>query len=145
MTFSTSRLVGSKVLVQGTDVFGTAGQTILDSTQWDEVNSNKEFDQATSAFDAAVEAFFAPLTEAAEKLDRAVADKPTDSVGYVVLNEAVEGVAAQPAHLIKLTSDSVVLRLIEQGDTNRLVWVGDDLEVLESAPAPAVPVDVSSD
>ena len=133
MTFTTQRLVGSRVLVGGSDVFGNKGQVILDSTQWDEVNGDKAYDQAAEAFDAAVEAFFAPLTEASEKLGKAL-QKPVDPATYVVLREAVEGVQAQPEQLVKLHHDSVVLRLIEQNaGTGRLIWVGDDqLEVLEA-------------
>ena len=84
MTFTTSRLTGERVLVRGTDVFGTTGSTVLDSSQWTEVNSRKEFSQATDEFDAAVQAFFAPLTEAAEKINKKL-EKPTDACRYVVL------------------------------------------------------------
>ena len=134
MTFTTQRLVGSRVLVGGSDVFGNTGQVILDSTQWDDINADKAYDQATEAFDSAVEAFFAPLTEAAEKLGATAKGRPVDPATYVVLREAVEGQAAQPEQLIKLSHDSVVLRLVEQNaGTSRLIWVGDDhLEVLEA-------------
>ncbi len=132
MTFATTRLVGSRVMVKGTDVFGTEGQTVVDSTQWDEVNATTEYDQATEAFEAAVLEFFAPITEAAEELNSKM-KRPDDPASYVVLKEAVEGVAAEPAQLVRLTKDSVILRLIEQGDTDRLVWVGDELEVTEAS------------
>ena len=132
MTFTTTRLVGARVMVKGTDVFGTEGQTVVDSTQWDEVNANTEFDQATEAFEAAVQEFFAPITEAAEKLNSSM-KRPDDPASYVVLKEAVEGVQAEPAQLVRLSKDSVVLRLIEQGDTDRLVWVNDELEVTEAS------------
>lgn len=132
MTFTTTKLVGSRVLVKGTDVFGVEGQTILDSTQWDEVNAHREFDQAADAFDAAVTEFFAPILEAAEKMNRKVEATP-DPVSYVVLHEAVEAVPGQPGQLVKLNHDSIVLRLIEQNAaTARLVWVGDELEILEA-------------
>lgn len=130
MTFTTQKLVGSRVLVKGADSSGTEGQTILDSTQWDEINSHTAFDKATEAFEAAVESFFAPLTEATEAINKAL-NKPNDPLSYVVLHEAVEGTAPQAEQLIKLSHDSIVLRLIEQGDHDRLVWVGDELEVLE--------------
>lgn len=131
MTFTSSRLVGNRVMVQGTDVLGTHGQTILDSTQWDEVNANQAFDTATEAFEAAVEEFFAPLTEAAEKANQALV-KPDDPASYVVLREATTGVRPDAGEVIKLTRDSIVLRLIEQGDTARLVWVNGELEILEA-------------
>lgn len=130
MTFTARRLVGNRVMVTGTDVLNTSGQTILDSTQWDEINADKKFSKATEEFDAAVEEMFAPITRAAEKLSQAIA-VPEDSASYVVLREPVEGVRPDPGHVIKLDRDSVILRLIEQGDTSRLVWVNGELEVLE--------------
>jgi hypothetical protein len=128
--FTTTRLVDERVLVQGTDVFGNEGQTVLDSSQWTEVNSHKEFDQATAAFDAAVEEFFKPLTEAAEAVGKKLEKQP-DPIGFVVLSEEVAGVQGKPAHLVKLTKDSTVLRILESGDHDRLAWVNDQLEVLE--------------
>lgn len=136
MSFTTIKLANERVLVRGSDVFGTTGETVLDSTQWSEVNSRKEFSQATDEFDKAVQEFFKPLTEAAEKASKKL-EKPTDSMSYVVLQEGTEGVQAQPAQLIKLTRDSVILRILESGDTDRLCWVMDNLEVLEQPAAPS--------
>lgn len=141
MSFTTTPMIGNRVLVSGTDSFGVTGKEILDSTQWVGINEHKEFDQASASFDQAVEDFFAPIIEAAEAMHKTL-DKPTvDSIDYVVLHEAVEGVPAQRGELVKLNRDSVVLRLIEQGDFARLVWVNDSLEVLEVAVnvAPSVP------
>jgi hypothetical protein len=120
-------------MVVGTDTFGTTGKCVLDSTEWDEVKSGAEYDQAIEAFDAAVADFFAPILEAAEATT-AVIEKPQDPSSYVVLSEAVEGVEGKPAQLIHLNTDSIVLRLIESGDEDRLVWVDGRLEVLELAP-----------
>lgn len=127
--FTITRLVGARAMIKGTDVFDVEGQIIVDTTQWDEVNANTAYDQATEAFESAVEEFFAPLTKAAEAMHQQL-ERPKDSVGYVVLSEAVEGVAAKPAHIVKLGHDSVVLRLVEAGDFDRLVWVNGELEVL---------------
>jgi hypothetical protein len=140
MTFTTTKLVDERVLVRGTDVFGTSGSTVLDSSQWSEVNSRKEFSQATDEFDKAVADFFKPLTEAAEKVNKKIEKQP-DALSYVVLSEATEGVQAKPAQLIKLTKDSIILRIIEQGNTDRLAWVADELEVLavEDVPVGLVP------
>jgi hypothetical protein len=137
MSFTTSKLTGERVLVRGSDIFGTEGSTVLDSSQWVEMSSRKEFSQATEEFEKAVEEFFAPLTRAAEKASKKL-EKPTDAISYVVLQEATEGVEAKPAQLVKLTHDSICLRLIEQGDTDRLIWVNDTLEVLapEDVPVP---------
>ena len=57
-----------------------------------------------------------------------------DPSTFVVLREEVAGQPAQPGLLVKLNHDSVVLRLLEQGNHQRLVWVDNTLEVLESQP-----------
>ena len=146
MTFTTTKLVGNRVRVSGMDHFAVEGVTVLDSSQWDEINGNTEFNQATEAFDAAVESFFAPLLEAAGELAKA-GNRPTDSLGYVVLQEGVEATPGRQEQLVKLTRDSMVLRLLESGDHSRLVWIDDSLEILEVAvttsvtPAPVVDED----
>jgi hypothetical protein len=135
MTFTIQKLTGSRAVVSGTDVAGTEGKLVVSTHQWDELNARTETDQAQAAFDTAVEAFFKPLTDAAEELATKV-QRPTDSIGYVVLSEPEEGRPAKPGQLVKLTHDSIVLRIIESGNTDRLLWVGDNLEILE---APATP------
>ena len=132
-TFSTTQLVDNRVVVQGTDQFGSQGRTIVDGTQWAEVTGNNDYDQAVEAFESAVEQFFAPLMEATVKLEQSL-ERPTDSLGYVVLQEKVEATAGQEQVLVHLTKDSQILRLIDQGDFARLMWVGEDLEILETLP-----------
>lgn len=134
MSFSITRLVNHRVLVKGEDSFGTTGSVTLNSQQWDEINADKQYSQALEAFDSAVESFFAPLIEAADAATAATLQGPQDPMSYVVLNEEVEGVQAKPAQLIHLNDDSIVIRLIESGDTDRLVWVDGRLEVLELSP-----------
>jgi hypothetical protein len=85
---------------------------------------------AGAEFDAAVEAFYAPLLQAAEAHNK-VLERPEDSLSFVVLDEGSEGEARRPQHVVRLSKDSMVLRLIEDGSTDRLVWVGDELEILE--------------
>lgn len=135
MTFTVTKLVNERAMIIGTDKFGVSGKTIVSTEQWDEVNSNTAYDQATEAFDAAVKEFFAPLTEASEKLVSAL-EKPEDETGYVVLNEGAPATPGEERVLIKLTRDSMILRLIEEGKADsRLVWVNDELEVLEPVKA----------
>lgn len=136
--FTITRLMGERAQVSGTDVAGNSGRTVVSTAQWDELNANTAFDKAKEAFDEAVENFFKPLTDAAEKLETAMS-RPEDSIGYVVLHEGVSGTQAQDEVIVKLTRDSIVLRLIEEGDTDRLLWVGDDLEITAAA-APATDV-----
>jgi hypothetical protein len=133
MTFKTTALVGDRVLVTGTDFLGTEGKTVLDSSQWTGIKQQRQLKSATSEFDAAVEEFFKPLTEAAEKAAKQ-AQPVEDPTTYVVIDEEVEGTQGRPAHLVKLTHDSIVLRLLEENaGTDRLAWVGDTLEVLASS------------
>lgn len=139
MTFTTTKLVGSRVMVSGTDVNGVAGQAILDSSQWDEIAADQAFSQAEKDFEAAAEAFFAPLVAAAEKVGKQL-ERKDDPISYVVLQDEVEATPGQRRQLVKLTKDSIVLRLLEQGDTNRLVWVNGEIEVTEVLPgSPSVP------
>jgi hypothetical protein len=134
MTFSTIKLTGSRVLVRGRDITGTEGECTISSAQWDELNARTDVDRAQQAFDEAVQEFFAPLTEAAEKAHRSL-EVPEDSTSYVVLDEGSEGEARRPRQVVKLSRDSVILRLIEEGNTDRLIWVNDQLEVTEASVA----------
>lgn len=143
MTFTTIPLTNERVLVKGTDIAGTADETIVSSAQWNELKVRDDVRRAQEDFDATVDEFFAPLLEAAEKAKGAV-DKPRDPLGYVVITEGQEGRPAVREHVVTLTRDSIILRLIEQGNTDRLIWVNGELEVTEaavqstpSAPAPA--------
>lgn len=137
--FKTTNLVGDRVLVQGTDFLGTEGKVVLDSSQWTELNKHKQWESATQEFDAAVEAFFAPISEAADKV-KAQTKTERDPVSFVVLEEETKGVQAKPAHVVSLTKDSQILRIIESGDHDRLAWVGDDLEILAASQTPALPL-----
>lgn len=142
-TFSTTNLVDNRVLVRGNDDLGNSGSTVLDGEQWADLNSHAEYSQAEADFNAAVEAFFAPITEATEALQKSL-EKPTDSLGYVVLQEATEGQAPQEQVLVKLTRDSQILRLIESGEASRLIWVDGDLEIL-AAPVAVIAGDIEDE
>jgi hypothetical protein len=122
MSFTMQRMLGNQAVVSGTDINGQDGSTTVSTTQWDELNGRTGFSKAQDEFDAAVEEFFKPLTDAAEKVTAAMAGKTSDPVEFVVVNEAVEGVAAKPATIVGLSKDSIIIRLIEEGDTDRLVW-----------------------
>jgi hypothetical protein len=122
MSFTAQNMLGGKVLVTGTDTLGNSGVTEVDSTQWDELKARQTFDASTEAFDAAVQEFFAPLTEAAEAVAESAKPKH-DKLEYVVLHEGTEGQQAQAEEIVQLTTDSIILRCIEEGQTDRLVWV----------------------
>lgn len=138
MTFTISRLVNSRAIVRGTDIVGGSGTCVVDTAQWDEINGNSQVDKAEAAFDEAVKEFFAPLTEAAAALHTSV-QQPDDSMSYIVLDEGVESTAGRRRNLVRLSRDSIILRMVEQGSTDRLVWVDDQLEILEANGQATVP------
>jgi len=134
---TTTALTNHRVLVTGSDVFGVEGKTVLDSHQWDELNAHNDHAEAHEAFEAAVEAFFEPITKAAEILEQSHAETE-DSLFTVQVSEAVEATAGRPAEVIHLHKDTAILRLIDQGDQARLIWVNDQLEILRETPKSTV-------
>jgi hypothetical protein len=132
MSFTIVKLAGDRALVKGRDTTGSYGQQILDASQWAEITAHTKHNDAHEAFDAAVEEFFAPLNAAVDAL-KATAKPKQDPLFFVTVQEKSEGVEAQDEVLVKLSHDSAVLRLIGQDpDTARLLWVNDNLEILEA-------------
>ena len=132
-TFEKRNLANHRALVTGLDEAGVQHQTVLDTEEWDQLNKRTGFTAAIEEYDAKVAEFFKPLTEAADRLENAHKIQ-TDPAFYVVEQEGVQPTEGQPEMLHFLSHDSVVIRLIEEGHTNRLVWVGDDIEILEDTP-----------
>lgn len=130
MTFSITKLVGDRAIVKGTDKFGTEGSTVVTTTQWDEVQAHSQFHTSVEAYDAAVEEFFAPLIAATEAVEAKMARPAADPISHVVLHEGTEAVQGEEATIIKLGRDAIILRIVEEGKTDRLVWVDDELEIL---------------
>lgn len=124
MTFQVQTMLGNEALITGTDVLGNEGRTTVSTAQWNELTARADFSKAEDDFNAAVEAFFKPITKAAKKAQKKMAAaEAQDPIAYVTISEGVEGVEAQPAQIVELTRDSIILRLIEEGQTDRLVWV----------------------
>lgn len=139
MTFTTLALTGDRVLVRGTDSTGTSGETVLHSEEWNQVKAQRSHAQAHDEFDSAVDAFFAPLLEAAEALEVQFTQPEVDPIGFVTIREGEQHVHGEQPVVVQLHHDSIVLRLIEEGKDDRLVWVNERLEVLApKAQAPAV-------
>ena len=132
-TFEKRNLANHRALVTGLDEAGVQHQTVLNTEEWDQLNKRTGFTAAIEEYDAKVAEFFKPLTEAADRLENAHKIQ-TDPAFYVVEQEAVTPTEGQPELLHFLSHDSVVIRLIEEGREDRLVWVGDDIEILEDAP-----------
>ena len=126
--FNTTNLAGQRVLVTGSK---KNQQTILDSTEWDSVKAHQAYHLAGDEFDAAVAAFFAPIVEAAEQANAALAESlpKRDDAFVVVLSEGIEGVEEVEPEVVQLGRDAAILRMIESGDTSRLIWVGDTIEI----------------
>lgn len=121
--FTVQTMLGGTALVSGTDKLGNVGKTQVFTHQWDELTGRNNFSKATADFDAAVEAFFKPLEKAAKKLDKALARPSQDPAEYIVLKEEVKGQQHQPAQVVALSRDSIILRMIDEGNTDRLVWI----------------------
>lgn len=126
--FNTTILAGQRVLVTGSK---KNQQTILDSTEWDSIKAHQAHHLAGDAFDEAVTAFFAPIVEAAEKANAALVESlpKRDDAFVIVLSEGTEGVEEVEPEVIQLGRDAAILRMIEEGNTDRLVWVGDTIEI----------------
>lgn len=120
--FTVTQLLGGGSLVEGTDVTGKEGRTILISDRWDAVKSIRAHMQASEAFDAVVTEFFAPLTEAAEAA-QAIAHPATAEWSKVVISKGTE---FEPEETVSLDMDGVLLRLLEETDGSTLRWIGDD-------------------
>lgn len=133
MTFKATALMGDRFVVSGTDFTGAMGTTVLDGSQWNQVLAHGTMRNAENDFNEAVESFFAPLMEAAKLLEQ---EKVTDDIATLVLEEGETGNAGRPAVVANLTKDSIILRLIERGDTDRLMWVNSNLEVLDIQEVP---------
>ena len=128
--FNVTRLAGARALVQGTD---EGESTILFTTEYDELKGNTALKEAEADFDTKVKEFFAPVTEASEAFEQAkkAALTVNDPAFRVVVQEAIEATAGQRERVHILGRDSAILRLIESGDTSRLLWVNGAIEITE--------------
>lgn len=132
MSFNIKNLAGDRALIEGTDILGYTGRIVVCSHEWNELKRLRKQDEAHAAFDAAVGDFYADLTAAAAALEASHEADGMDSLFYEVIGEAVEAVEGKPEQRLVLSKDSVILKLIESGNTDRLIWVGDQLEILEA-------------
>lgn len=137
MGFSTTNLTGNRVLVTGTDVRGTSGEVVVDSTQWLSIKRKGTYEEALASVDAAIAALVAPIQEAVDAANAKLKLPEMDPLLYVVEQDEVEHQQGRPMVTTKLNHDSVILRAIETGQADRLIWVGGTLE-LTAAPAPVV-------
>lgn len=126
MSFTITYLADDRALVQE-----DTHQIVLDAREYLAMKLRQEETGLIEAFDQTVEDFFGPIVEAAEKVNKLQAkEADLDPDFHVVFTEAVEGVEPVRREAYKLTKDTVILRLIEEGRTERLIWIGDQLEIL---------------
>jgi hypothetical protein len=116
--FEVTELLDGRTLVEGTDAKGVEGRTVLNSPTWDAVLRFRAEGEAMAEFDKTVEAFFAPLTEAADKLEAAAFGK-SNPWGTVTVGEDVEG---KEAREVILDRDGILLRLLAETDGAMLRW-----------------------
>lgn len=126
--FNVTRLAGKRALVQGTD---EGESTILFTAEYDELKGNTALKEAETDFGAKVKEFFAPVVEASEAFEQAkkAALTVNDPAFRVVVQEAIEATAGQHERVHILGRDTVILRLIDSGDTSRLLWVNGAIEI----------------
>lgn len=123
MGFTVVPLVSSGYLVSGTDGVGIDGTTVLKSEAWDLAVHLRNHEDADADFDAEVEAFFKPLTDAAEAHAKRIAG-PANDWSSVTVGETVEGKTAR--HL-ELDENGVLLRILDETDGSSLRWVNGSL------------------
>ena len=128
--FNVTRLAGKRALVQGTD---EGESTILYTGEFDELKGNTALKEAEADFGAKVKEFFAPVVEASEAFEQAkkAALTVNDPAFRVVVQEAIEATAGQTERVRIVQPDTAILRIIESGDTSRLLWVNGAIVITE--------------
>ena len=139
--FTTTALANEFFLVEGTDVRGKHGECIVDGGEWLAIKRALGTDTAKEQLDAAIEEFFKPLVEAADAFTAAKAPV-VDALSVVVLEEGTAGEPAREREVVHLGRDAQILRAIEEGATDRLLWVDGTL-VITAAPVEVPAQDVN--
>ena len=136
--FTVTRLAGARALVSGS---APDEKCILSTAGWDAVKHQLAHKAAEDFYDARAKEFFAPIVEASEAANDLIESTlPKEDDAYVLkLQEPVEGTKAQDGVAIVLDHDAAVLKMIESGNTSRLIWVGSTIEITAEAQATPVP------
>ena len=126
MSFTVTYLAGDRALVQE-----DTHQIILDAEEYLAMKLRQEKTGLIAQYDQSVADFFKPLTDVADKI-KSVEEQGNriDPDFHFVLAEGTEGEEPVRREVYQLEKDTVILRLIEEGRTERLIWIGDQLEIL---------------
>ena len=126
MSFTITYLADDRALVQE-----DTHQIILDAEEYLAMKLHQEKTGLIAQYDQSVADFFKPLTDMADKI-KGVEEQENriDPDFHVVLAEGTEGEEPIRREVYRLEKSTVILRLIEEGRTERLIWIGDDLEIL---------------
>ena len=141
-TFTTTALANGSVLVTGAS--GTRSyQTLLDGREFASLKQREAVNMAEKDYDQKVRDFFAPLTDAVDAV--AEVARPTIDPAFIyIVEEGEESVEGRPATIIELDEDTVILRLLDQGNVARLQWAtiaGEDtILILEEPSVEAAPI-----
>ena len=126
MSFTVTYLAGDRALVQE-----DTHQIILNAEEYLAMKLRQEKTGLIAQYDQSVADFFKPLTDVADKI-KSVEEQENriDPDFHFVLAEGTEGEEPVRREVYRLEKDTVILRLIEEGRTERLIWIGDQLEIL---------------
>ena len=125
MTFDLTMLAGGQALVTGSK---PKQHCVLDASQWIQIKQHQARIEAEEVFDATVEEFYKPLTEAAGEYESRLGQiMKADPAFEYVIQPGAEGTEKTSREVYYLDDASVILRMIESGDTSRLIWVGDQI------------------
>lgn len=126
--FNVIALAGCDFLVEGTDFRGRTGETVIAAPAWVDYKATTEVDTAKAEFDAAIREFYAPVLDATSALREArEQEEYGDPLSVILLDEGTPASAGSPRRELHLDPGSKILRAIEEGLTDRLIWVGDEL------------------
>ena len=127
MTFNLTMLAGDRALVTGSK---KAQRCVLDASQWIQIKQHQARIEAEEVFDATVEEFYKPLTEAAGEYESRLGQiMKADPAFEDVLQPGAEGTEKTSREVYYLNNASAILRMIESGNTDRLIWVNDQILV----------------
>ena len=127
MTFNLTMLAGDQALVTGSK---KAQRCVLDASQWIQLKQHKARMEAEEVFDATVEEFYKPLTEAAGEYESRLGQiMKADPAFEYVIQPGAEGTEKTSREVYYLNNTSAILRMIESGNTDRLIWVNDQILV----------------